>query len=91
MKPGFLIPTLIILLLFIPVVGAQDLLISQPGVHETTLAEMRDFYVYGIFPEAIGKPGDIIIELFPGDSATGTPVRVVKSLVDPVPASPTKA
>jgi PKD repeat protein len=84
MKPGFLVLTLIILLFFIPVASAQDLLISQPSVHETNLAEMRDFYVYGIFPETVGKPGDIMIELFPGDSATGTPVRVIKSLVDPV-------
>ena len=84
MKPGFLIPTLVILFLFITVASAQDLVITQPSVNETNLAEMRDFYVYGIFPAAVANPGNIKIEVFSGDFATGIPVRVVQSMVDPV-------
>jgi PKD repeat protein len=84
MKPGFLILTLMIMSLFIPIASAQDLVITQPSRNETHLAEMRDFYVYGIYPVPVVNPGDIKIEVFQGDSATGTPVRVVQSMVDPV-------
>lgn len=84
MKPGLLVLTLIILLILVRIAGAQDLVITQPSVNETHLAEMRDFYVYGIYPETVTTPGDIKIEVFPGDSATGTPVRVLQSLVDPI-------
>ena len=83
MKTGFLVLTLIILFIFIPLAGAQDLVITQPSVNETHLAEMRDFYVYGIYPAAVASPGNIRIEVFPGDSATGIPVRVLQSTVDP--------
>jgi PKD repeat protein len=84
MKPGRPIPILVLLCLIIPLAGAQDLVITQPSANELQLAEMRDFYVYGIFPETVAKPGNVLIEVFPGDSASGTPVRVVRSVVDPV-------
>ncbi len=84
MKPGRLIPILVLLCLIIPLVGAQDLVITQPSANELQLAEMRDFYVYGIFPSSVAKPGNVLIEVFPGNSATGTPIRVVRSMVDPV-------
>ena len=55
---------------------------------------MRDFYVYGIFPNSpLGTPGDVKIELFPTSSCTGwsgtvscigTPLRQLQSHVDPV-------
>ena len=32
--------------------AANDLVITQPSVNETLFAEMRDFYVYGVFPNS---------------------------------------
>ena len=85
MNPGFRIPTLVIMFVFIiPFVSGTDLVITQPSVNETHLAEMRDFYVYGIYPKMVAYPGNIKIEVFSGDSATGTPVRVIQSMVDPI-------
>jgi len=73
------------LLLSLPAVSAvQDLVITQPSANETLLAEERDFYVYGIFTGTVTNPGDIRIELYPGDTVAGTPVRVIQSRVDPV-------
>ncbi|MHB8163542.1 MAG: PGF-pre-PGF domain-containing protein [Methanoregula sp.] len=73
------------LLLSLPAVSAvQDLVITQPSANETLLAEERDFYVYGIFTGTVITPGDIRIELYPGDTVAGTPVRVIQSRVDPV-------
>lgn len=62
---------------------ARALVITQPSANESTFAEMRDFYVYGIFPRRIEHPGDIRIELFRGDTAAGERVRLVESHVDP--------
>ncbi|MCX6689202.1 MAG: PGF-pre-PGF domain-containing protein [Methanoregula sp.] len=84
MKRDILILSLMVIFLAVPIVSAQDINITQPSTNETLLAEMRDFYVYGIYPAAVTNPGDIKIEVFPGDSATGTPIRVVQSQVDPV-------
>ena len=61
-----------------------DLVITQPSANETQLAEMRDFYVYGIFNGTVTHPGDVRIEVYPGDFVNGTPVRVVQSHVDPL-------
>ncbi|MDD5023840.1 MAG: 6-bladed beta-propeller, partial [Methanoregula sp.] len=71
-------------------VTRSDLVITQPSANETRFAEMRDFYVYGIFPTSpFGTPGDVKIELFPASSCNGTvctgiPLRQIQSHVDPV-------
>jgi PGF-pre-PGF domain-containing protein len=76
---------LLALLLSLPAVCAvQDLVITQPSANETILAEVRDFYVYGIFTGTVTNPGDIRIELYPGDTVAGLPVRTIQSRVDPV-------
>lgn len=76
---------IVALLLSVPAAGAiQDLVITQPGANETLLAEERDFYVYGIFTAAVADPGDIRIEVYPGETVSGSPVRVIQSQVDPV-------
>ncbi|MEN6609835.1 MAG: PGF-pre-PGF domain-containing protein [Methanoregulaceae archaeon] len=76
---------LLILFLILPAgVVAQDLLITQPSANETRIAEMRDFYVYGIFSGTVVNPGNVRIEVYSGDTVTGTPIRVVESHVDPV-------
>ncbi|MGD9937403.1 MAG: carbohydrate-binding protein [Methanoregulaceae archaeon] len=63
--------------------GAPTLTISAPSPNETLMAEMRDFYVMGPIPAGMTTPGDIRVEVFRGANATGTPVRVVESHVDP--------
>ena len=82
------------LLVLVPAAyAANDLVITQPSVNETLFAEMRDFYVYGIFPNSpLATPGDVEIELFPRSSCTfsspvqctGSPLRQIESHVDPV-------
>jgi len=64
--------------------GGGTLVITQPSRNESVFAEMRDFYVYGIFPGRVKKPGDLKIELFPGDNTTGERIRLIESHVDPV-------
>lgn len=71
------------LLLILPA-HAAELTITQPSANETRIAELRDFYVYGIFNGTVTNPGDIRIEVYKGDTPTGLPVRVVQSQVDPV-------
>lgn len=74
-----------LVLLILPAgVLARDLLITQPSANETHLAEMRDFYVYGIFSGTMINPGDVRIEVYSGTTPAGTPVRVIESHVDPV-------
>ncbi len=63
--------------------GANTLTISAPSPNETLMAEMRDFYVMGPIPAGVSAPGDIRIEVFRGSTASGIPVRVVESHVDP--------
>lgn len=63
--------------------SAGDLIIDQPSDTEATFAELRDFYVIGSYPEGVTEPGDIKIELFRGESASGTLVRTIQSQVDP--------
>jgi len=73
------------LLLAVPAAGAAgSLAITQPSANETRLAEMRDFYVYGIFTGTVSNPGDVRIEVYSGDTVSGTPVRTIQSHVDPV-------
>jgi len=90
-----------IILALIPAANAaHDLTITQPGVNETTFAEMRDFYVYGIFQNSpLGTPGDVKIELFPKSSCnwsgtvtcSGSPLRQIQSHVDPVTGTTNKS
>ncbi len=70
-------------LLLAGIAGAAALTIDLPSSNETVMAEMRDFYVTGAVPAGITIPGDIRIEVFVGSNATGTPVRVLQSHVDP--------
>ncbi|MCX6689004.1 MAG: PGF-pre-PGF domain-containing protein [Methanoregula sp.] len=88
----------LIITLFVLIPAAQALplylAITQPSANETNFAEMRDFYVYGVFTTSpLGTPGDVKIELFPTSSCTGwsgtvtctgTPLRQLQSHVDPV-------
>jgi hypothetical protein len=84
---------LVLLLCLVPVPGTagsppeqapgQVLVITQPSANESVFAEMRDFYVYGIFSGKVERPGDIRIELFRGDDTRGERVRLVESHVDP--------
>lgn len=52
-------------------------------MNETTFAEKRDFYVYGIFSTRLENSGDIGIELFKGDGTNGEWIRHIESRVDP--------
>lgn len=71
-------------LLFAPAAAAAGhLVITQPSPAESQIAELRDFYVYGIFNGTVDYPGDVLVEVYAGDTATGMPVRVVRSQVDP--------
>ena len=75
---------IIALFLTIPAVGAIQLVITQPSANETLLAEERDFHVYGIFTGTVVNPGNIRIEVYQGDTVSGSPVRVIQSHVDPI-------
>jgi hypothetical protein len=65
-------------------VSAAELVITQPSPDEIHIAELRDFYVYGIFTGNVTNPGNIRIELYKGDTPGGSPVRIIQSHVDPV-------
>ena len=90
-----LVLTLVLVIFVVPLAGAAEsvpsplssssavLTITQPSANESVFAEMRDFYVYGIFPARVGHPGNIRIELFRGDGASGERVRLIESHVDP--------
>lgn len=54
-----------------------------PSEGETMFAETRDFTVVGYFDEPLARPGDVRVELFAGPSTDRTPVRIVRSHVDP--------
>jgi len=79
---------LVAILLSIPATGAvTPLVITQPSENETHFAEMRDFYVYGVFSPVASAPGDFSVELYPesacvGDICSGTPTRSIRSYVD---------
>jgi len=74
---------LVFLLLILPA-QAAELIITPPSANETRIAELRDFYVYGIFKGTVTNPGDIRIEVYKGDTPAGLPVRIIQSHVDPV-------
>lgn len=66
-------------MLAVPAVTAGNLTITEPSWNETVFAEMRDFYVYGIFPEPLHHPGNIRVVL---KDESGTVVRTVMSSVN---------
>lgn len=57
--------------------------IDIPSSDELCFAEGRDFTVVGYFEPPLSQPGDIRVELFAGYDTSATPVRVVRSHVDP--------
>ncbi|RXE56251.1 hypothetical protein ABH15_08925 [Methanoculleus taiwanensis] len=69
----------IALLLAVPLASAGNLTITQPSANETVFAEMRDFYVYGVFPAPLERPGNIRITVLDAD---GIAVRTVASTVN---------
>lgn len=90
MKDGLAVLVLFAIFLAVPsACAATSLVITQPSASETHFAEMRDFYVYGVFSPTASIPGDIRIELYPesactGDICTGLSLRDIRSHVDPV-------
>ncbi|MBU0735047.1 MAG: hypothetical protein KKG10_12950, partial [Proteobacteria bacterium] len=61
--------------------AAKTFTIKYPSVEERTFGEKSDFYVIGLF-DGVQVPGNIRIELFKGETASGTPVRTLESRVD---------
>lgn len=57
--------------------------LDVPSTNQTVFAETRDFTVVGYFKPPLRNPGDVQVELFAGTAAIGTPVRVLRSNVDP--------
>ncbi|WP_317064653.1 PGF-CTERM sorting domain-containing protein [Methanoculleus caldifontis] len=66
-------------ILSVPAVAAGNLAITEPSENETAFAEMRDFYVYGVFPEPLAHPGNIRVVL---KDESGAVVRTVMSCVN---------
>ena len=56
--------------------------IKYPSVNERYFGEKSDFYVIGLFSNGVQVPGNIRIELFKGETASGTAVRTLESHVD---------
>lgn len=67
-----------------PVISLDSFNIKYPSVEERYFGEKGDFYVIGLFSDGILYPGDIRIEVFRGETASGTPVRTLQSHVDPL-------
>lgn len=65
--------------------------IAVPSENERYFGEKRDFYVVGYFVEDALKIGNIKIELFRGETASGTPVRLIESRVDETGVTPDSA
>lgn len=65
--------------------------IAVPSATERYFGEKRDFYVVGYFEKGAPRIGNIRIELFRGDSASGTPVRFIESHVDETGVTPDSA
>jgi hypothetical protein len=57
--------------------------LNVPSDNQTVFAETRDFTVVGYFNPPLKHPGDVQVELFAGATATGTPLRTIRSDVDP--------
>lgn len=66
-------------ILTVPAVSAGNLTITGPSVNESTFAEMRDFYVYGVFRASLEHPGNIRVVL---KDESGKVVRTVESCVN---------
>ncbi|NLB01089.1 MAG: hypothetical protein GX837_09065 [Methanomicrobiales archaeon] len=64
---------------------AGNLVITEPSVNEAVFAEMRDFYVYGLFPAPLDHPGNIRVVLKDSD---GTVIRTVASCVNETGVTP---
>ncbi|MFA7562413.1 MAG: hypothetical protein WCY70_03140 [Methanoculleus sp.] len=64
---------------------AGNLVITEPSVNEAVFAEMRDFYVYGLFPAPLDHPGNIRVVLKDGN---GTVIRTVASCVNETGVTP---
>ena len=56
--------------------------VAVPSENEVYFGEKRDFYVVGNFEAGVPRIGDVRIELFRGDTASGVPIRVIESHVD---------
>jgi hypothetical protein len=56
--------------------------IKYPSLDERYFGEKSDFYVIGLFSDGVQIPGNIRIELYKGETASGTPVRTLESDVD---------
>jgi len=86
MKPVWTVIVLFIsVALAIPAVTAGNLTLTEPSANETAFAEMRDFYVYGVFPEPLEHPGNIRV-LLKDDS--GVVLRTVMSSVNETGVTP---
>jgi len=57
--------------------------LDVPSGNQTVFAETRDFTVVGYFKPPLRHPGDVQVELFAGSAAIGTPLRTLRSNVDP--------
>lgn len=75
-------------ILTVPPVAAGNLAITEPSENETTFAEMRDIYVYGVFPEPLAHPGNVRVVLKDGN---GTVIRTVESSVNESGVTPETA
>ena len=62
--------------------SSKTFTIKYPSVDERYFGEKSDFYVIGLFSHGVQIPGNIRIELFRGETASGTPVRTLESRVD---------
>jgi len=65
--------------------------VAVPSENERYFGEKRDFYVVGYFEEGARRIGNIKIELFRGETASGTPVRLVQSEVNAAGVTPDDA
>lgn len=85
MEPRFLFraATAALLATFPCAAFSASLTITSPHPTESNFAEKRDFYVVGGFVGGVVAPGDVQVDVFRGGTATGIPVRTVRSHVDP--------
>lgn len=85
MEPLRIIVLLFCLILAIPAVNAANLTITEPSSSENTFSEMRDFYVYGVFPAPLEHPGNVRVVL---KDSNGTVIRTVVSSVNETGVTP---
>lgn len=77
-KLPYIVILLFCVILTVPAATAGNLAITEPSSNESTFAEMRDFYVYGVFPEPLEHPGNIQVTL---KDESGAVIRTVESSV----------